>query len=242
MRGPLPQYTSVTEGTTTREWWVPNVRQPVVFVLFSGGTTSGGSIHEQARTAPLSHSDAAGPMHVRLARTPRAAEMRVSWTAADATSGAVRWGTTQSNLTRSIASTSVTYASRDLCGEPARTLGWWDPGNFHTAVLDLTGLAPGSTVFYGVVAAGVQTPTRSFRVPNVGPGGTLRAVLTADMGATTPDKVSQHWAEMDAYQTTGNMLSWATAHQADIAFNVGDLSCESLLQYSFEGCRGSSTH
>mmetsp|Transcript_4836 Transcript_4836/g.12402 ORF Transcript_4836/g.12402 Transcript_4836/m.12402 type:complete len:403 (-) Transcript_4836:215-1423(-) len=109
-----------------------------------------------------------------------------------------------------------------MCGEPARTIGWWDPGVFHIAVLDLSDLAPGSTVSYQVWSAGFSTPVRTFKVPTVGPHTTLRAVLTADMGATTVDKTSQHWAEMDAWQTTANMARYGA--DADIAFNVGDLS------------------
>lgn len=50
----------------------------------------------------------------------------------------------------------------------------------------------------------------------------LRVVLTADVGATTRDRVSQHWAEMDAWQLVGNMMSLAPT--SDLAFVVGDLS------------------
>jgi hypothetical protein len=85
-------------------------------------------------------------------------------------------------------------------------------------------MAPGAVVHYSAVSAGLSTPTRSFRVPAVGAASTVRAVLTADMGATTPDRASQHWAEMDAYATTANMQSWGVDRGVDLAFNVGDLS------------------
>ena len=151
-------------------------------------------------------------MHLRLARTVRADEMRVSWTAGTAAGLVVRWGTTASSLPHSTAAVSTsTYTPADMCGEPARTLGWWDPGMMHTAVIKpldaATGFPPGSTVFYRVETAGGPSATQVFRVPAVGANYTLSAVLTADMGATTIDKTSQHWQEPDAYATTANMYA-----------------------------------
>jgi hypothetical protein len=206
-----------------REWWVPDVRQPLAFVLMSGGTSGGTSV-ERARTSRLTHGSPGHPMHVRLGRTALSTEMRVSWTSASIVSPTVRWGNSPTSLTNLASASSTTYTSSDLCGEPARTLGWFDPGWHHTTVLDLSGSPPGTTLYYAVSSAGMTTPTRQFRVPSIGPQTTLRVVLTADMGATAIDKASQHWAEAQACVTTASMAAWAAEKQADLAFNVGDLS------------------
>ena len=68
------------------------------------------------------------------------------------------------------------------------------------------------------------------------PAGTPQVVLTADVGATTPDKVSQHWAEGHAYQTVAGMAAWAEARAADLAFIVGDLSYATVRQKECAKC------
>eukprot|EP01052_Picozoa_sp_SAG31_P022732 SAG31_NODE_1823_length_7191_cov_9.623519_6_plen_214_part_00 len=167
-------------------------------------------------------------MHVRLSRTPEPKQMRVSWTSGSDVSPLVQFGSSPTSLTHTRAATVVPpYTPQEVCGEPARTMGWWDPGFALTAELDLTGEA-GVTVYYRVSSNGVQSAVHSFRIAGVGPERTVAAVLTADMGATTPDHIAQHWAEGDAFLTTANMASLAEhgfdGTAVDLAFNVGDLS------------------
>lgn len=101
-----------------------------------------------------------------------------------------------------------------MCGEPAKTMGWWNPGRFYTAVIPLKFLSSqpadsklsefpsGSEVFYRVAShldaqenVTLWSPMRSFRVPSApGAMGVIKAVLAADMGATTREHISQHWA------------------------------------------------
>jgi hypothetical protein len=75
-------------------------------------------------------------------------------------------------------------------------MGWWEPHWQHTAVLNLALLTrpPNSTrmyYYYQVSGCGLSSTIGSFRAPNIGHQHTLTAVLTADMGATTPDRISQ---------------------------------------------------
>ena len=88
---------------------------------------------------------------------------------------------------------SIPDTAEDVCGEPARTMGWWEPHWQHTAVIDLvlTQEEPAAMYYYQVTGCGQSSEIRSFRAPNVGAQHTLTAVLTADMGATTPDRISQ---------------------------------------------------
>jgi hypothetical protein len=159
--------------------------------------------------------------------------MRVSFTSSCATASVVRWGTSPqpTALNKTTASSVASYTAADMCGEPAKTMGWWEPHSMHTAVLNLKDLAPRTPVYYQAVSScsGATSRVGRFLVPaGVGPHVALAAVLTADMGATTPDHISQHWAEGDAFLTTGNMARLVDqgfhGHPIDLAFCVGDLS------------------
>eukprot|EP00038_Savillea_parva_P010684 m.191993 g.191993 ORF g.191993 m.191993 type:complete len:702 (-) comp18535_c0_seq1:91-2196(-) len=220
---PAPLKYTYASCNTTRAWWAPDVRQAMVFVLLSGGTSSS-AIMERSRTPPLTHASAGHPMHVRLARTDSPTTMRVSWTSAHNDTSTVAWGTVPTALTTVEHAVSSTYTPEDVCGEPARTLGWFDPGVFHTALLDVSRLSPGTSVYYQVASGQWKSTVHVFKTPTVGPTSTVRAVLTADMGATTLDGTSQHWAEAQAKITTAGMNAWSTKMSADLAFNVGDLS------------------
>ncbi|GAX76824.1 hypothetical protein CEUSTIGMA_g4270.t1 [Chlamydomonas eustigma] len=66
----------------------------------------------------------------------------------------------------SVKAVSTTYSAGDLCGYPAMTVGWLDPGFIHTAVVSFEGIAAGSLINYryGSEEAGWSAP-RSFIVP-----------------------------------------------------------------------------
>lgn len=72
--------------------------------------------------------------------------MLVQWSSADAGAPEVRWGTAADKLDRVTAAESATYGRGDMCGPPASTDGWLDPGLLHRAVL--SGLAPDTEYFY----------------------------------------------------------------------------------------------
>eukprot|EP01050_Picozoa_sp_SAG11_P022360 SAG11_NODE_4212_length_2011_cov_1.399059_1_plen_637_part_01 len=222
--------TNLSKSNLNSLWWVPNTRAPLAFVLFSGGTA--GPV-ERARTTPLGFIQPDIPMHLRLARTRSSTEMRVSFTSYCATPSAVHWDATldPTVLSKTAGTNVSSYTTKDVCGEPAKTMGWWEPHHLHTTVLDLKGLAPGTSVYYQATTScsGAKSKVARFRVPlGVSPHLALGVVLTADMGATTPDHVSQHWAEGDAFLTTGNMARLVAegfrGQSIDLAFCIGDLS------------------
>jgi hypothetical protein len=216
-------------STESHLWWLPNTRQPVVLILFSGSPSNA---QEAARSQPIAFADAPAPMHLRLGRTAEPGQMRVSWTSSCSESPQVRLGTDPAALSHTISATSATFIPSDLCGEPAKTMGWWEPHWQHTAVIDLTlaGRAPTprQTFYYQAVGCGLASKIGTFHAPSVGPQTTLTAVLTADLGASTPDRISQHWAEYCAFNTTAGMAALVEhgfeGRPVDLAFNVGDIS------------------
>ena len=101
-----------------------------------------------------------------------------------------------------------------------------------SAVVDLARssalVVPGDTLYYQVSSGGFHSAVKSFTAVGIGPHTSVTAVLTADMGATTPDFVEQHWAENDAFATTALMAQLVDrgfrGSTVSLALNVGDLS------------------
>lgn len=76
-------------------------------------------------------------------------EMRVQWTTRDPGNPVVKWGSTSGHYTHTTpASSSSGYTVKEMCGPPANSVGWVDPGTFHSTVL--RGLEPGRRYFYVV--------------------------------------------------------------------------------------------
>ena len=62
-------------------------------------------------------------------------QMVVEWTTADPTTPVVMYGTSASSLTRTASATTKTYNASSMCGSPANSTGYIDPGMLHTATL-----------------------------------------------------------------------------------------------------------
>ena len=81
------------------------------------------------------------------ARPPSArSEVAVQWTTRDAGTPRVRWGPAPGDYPSSAPADSSTYARADMCGPPANTTGWVDPGTFHLGVIG--GLEPSRRYYY----------------------------------------------------------------------------------------------
>ena len=70
----------------------------------------------------------------------------MQWVTRDARQPAVQWGTAPGQLSQSAVGDSTTYTRADMCGPPANTTGWVEPGLLHGAVM--AGLAPSTRYYY----------------------------------------------------------------------------------------------
>lgn len=89
------------------------------------------------------------PLHLHLALTDDPTQMRVNWNSKQNSFPSLNYGTDPKNLNNSILRVlTTTYKSTDMCGEPATTTGWRDPGYMHSALI--TDLTPNTLYYYQV--------------------------------------------------------------------------------------------
>uniref|UniRef100_A0A453L831 Purple acid phosphatase N-terminal domain-containing protein n=1 Tax=Aegilops tauschii subsp. strangulata TaxID=200361 RepID=A0A453L831_AEGTS len=115
-------------------------------------------------------------------------QMTVTWTSGYGISEAhpfVEWGMKGSHPVHAAADT-VTFGRESLCGEPARSVGWRDPGFIHTAFLK--NLSPEKEYYYKIghrLRNGqvIWGKPKSFRAPPYpGQKSLQRVVIFGDMG------------------------------------------------------------
>ena len=72
--------------------------------------------------------------------------LRMQWTTRDKGSPEVQWGLSATALTHTAKGSGFTYNRSDLCGAPAITDGWVDPGYLQSA--KMTGLKDSTRYYY----------------------------------------------------------------------------------------------
>ena len=87
------------------------------------------------RSTSVSFTDTAVPKQMVTALTGNPEEMRVTWNSNSATGAVLRYGLDGDAKVHTITPNTTTYTKDDLCGAPATTQGWHEPGYFHTAII-----------------------------------------------------------------------------------------------------------
>ncbi|KAI3972978.1 hypothetical protein MKX01_019636, partial [Papaver californicum] len=127
-----PDY--VNTGLGSLRFRLINQRYDFAFGLFSGGLAKPKLI---ATSNKISFANPKAPLYPRLALGKAWDEMTVTWTSDYDINEAipfVKWGIAGEMQTRSPAGT-LTFTRTSMCGPPARTVGWREPGFFHTSFL-----------------------------------------------------------------------------------------------------------
>ncbi|WVZ22800.1 hypothetical protein V8G54_001344 [Vigna mungo] len=123
-----------TTGKGSVKLQLINQRSDFSFALFTGGLTSPKLV---AVSNKVSFVNPNAPVYPRLAQGKTWNEMTVTWTSGYGISEAepfVEWGPKGGNRVKSPAGT-LTFDRNTMCGAPARTVGWRDPGYTHTSFL-----------------------------------------------------------------------------------------------------------
>ena len=217
----------LTTGTGVLPARLVNMRAPYTFVLASG---SPAAPVVRAVSGAVTFANANEPRGARLALTGAPTEMRVSWSSASAAFGPTveltgPAASPSAAATVVPASSSITWAAADLCGPPATTVGWHDPGFVHSAVL--SALEPGEIYTYTVGDSTGRSQHYSFRQPSA-TAFPFSISVVGDMGSDSLDHSSVQRAFPPAPNTTRLMaadvasgLSQAVLHVGDLAYAMG---------------------
>ncbi|XP_072951261.1 probable inactive purple acid phosphatase 1 [Typha angustifolia] len=203
-----------------------NQRNDFSFALFIGGLSSPKLI---AISNKVTFAYPKAPVYPRLAQGKSWNEMVVTWTSGYGINEAVpfvEWGTQGGSQTRSAAGT-LTFNRNSMCGAPARTVGWRDPGYIHTSFLK--DLWPnlvytyrlGHRLFDGTY---IWSQSYSFRAsPYPGQNSLQRVVIFGDMGKAEEDGSNEYNDfQPGSLNTTYQLIK--DLKNIDMVLHIGDIS------------------
>ncbi|XP_020525527.1 probable inactive purple acid phosphatase 27 isoform X2 [Amborella trichopoda] len=218
-----PSYT--TTGNGTLSLLLINQRADFSFALFSGGFVQPKLI---AVSNPISFLYPKAPLYPRLAQGKSWNEMTVTWTSGYSIYEAVplvEWGLKGDSQIRSPAGT-LTFTRNSMCGSPARTVGWRDPGYIHTAFLK--NLWPNTQYTYKLGhrlfnGSYVWSKKYSFRAsPYPGQDSLQRVIIFGDMGKAERDGSNEYNNyQPGSLNTTDQLIK--DLDNIGIVFHIGDI-------------------
>ncbi|KAJ9568488.1 hypothetical protein OSB04_004454 [Centaurea solstitialis] len=213
-------------GKTTLKFLIINQRADFSFALFSGGLSNPKLV---AYSNFISFANPKAPLYPRLALGKSWDEMTVTWTSGyninEATPFVV-WGVKDQPPMRSPAGT-LTFQQNSMCGSPARTVGWRDPGFIHTSFLK--NLWPNTKYTYKmghILSNGTYVyckKTYSFVSPPFpGQESLQRVVIFGDMGKAERDGSNEYNNyQPGSLNTTDQIIN--DIDNIDAVFHIGDL-------------------
>ncbi|CAA7405206.1 unnamed protein product [Spirodela intermedia] len=203
-----------------------NQRENFAFALFSGGLSNPNLV---AVSSVVKFANPKAPVYPRLAQGKLWDEMTVTWTSGYDINEAipfVEWGPKGEPQTRSPAGT-LTFKRSSMCGAPARTVGWRDPGFIHTSFLK--DLWPNKVYTYKLGhqtfdGSYVWSKEYSFKAsPYPGQDSLQRVIIFGDMGKAERDGSNEYSNyQPGSLNTTDQLIK--DLKNFDIVFHIGDMS------------------
>ncbi|CAH9131572.1 unnamed protein product [Cuscuta epithymum] len=202
-----------------------NQRSDFSFGLFSGGLSKPKLV---ATSDIVSFENPNAPLYPRLAQGKMWDEMTVTWTSGYGINEAepfVEWGKKGEDQKHSPAGT-LTFDRSSMCGAPARTVGWRDPGFIHTAFLKE--LWPNSLYTYKLghkLLNGTYVWSQIYQFkssPYPGQCSVQRVIIFGDMGKEEADGSSEYNNyQPGSLNTTKQLVD--DLKNYDIVFHIGDI-------------------
>ncbi|CAO2173526.1 unnamed protein product [Urochloa humidicola] len=201
-----------------------NQRSDFAFALFTGGLESPKLI---AVSDPISFKNPKAPVYPRLAQGKTHDEMTVTWTSGYDISEAypfVEWGPVGSSQAVRTPAGTLTFNRGSMCGEPARTVGWRDPGFIHTGFM--RELWPNKEYYYKIGhelqdGSVVWGKPYTFRAPpSPGQNSLQRVIVFGDMGKRDGSNEFANY-QPGSLNTTDTLVK--DLDNYDIVFHIGDL-------------------
>lgn len=213
-------------GNATLKFQLINQRADFSFALFSGGLSSPKLV---AVSNSISFTNPKAPLYPRLAQGKSWNEMTATWTSGYDINEAipfVEWGLKGGHKRRSPAGT-LTFNQNDMCGSPARTVGWRDPGFIHTSFLK--NLWPNVEYTYRMGhlllnGSYVWSKLYIFRSsPYPGQDSLQRVIIFGDMGKAERDGSNEYSDyQPGSLNTTDQLIN--DLSNIDIVFHIGDIT------------------
>ncbi|KOM32693.1 hypothetical protein LR48_Vigan01g224900 [Vigna angularis] len=217
-------YTKTGKGSL--KFQLINQRADFSFALFSGGLLNPKLV---AVSNFISFVNPKVPLYPRLAQGKSWDEMTVTWTSGYHINEAipfVEWGSEGKTQVQSPAGT-LTFGRNSMCGSPARTVGWRDPGFIHTSFLK--NLWPNLVYTYRLghlLSNGsyIWSKKYSFKSsPYPGQDSLQRVIIFGDMGKAERDGSNEYNAyQPGSLNTTDQLIK--DLENIDIVFHIGDIT------------------
>ncbi|XP_040871169.1 probable inactive purple acid phosphatase 27-like isoform X2 [Glycine max] len=213
-------------GKASLKFQLINQRADFSFALFSGGLLNPKLV---AVSNFISFVNPKVPLYPRLAQGKSWDEMTVTWTSGYDINEAtpfVEWGPKGKTQVQSPAGT-LTFGRNSMCGSPARTVGWRDPGFIHTSFLK--NLWPNLVYTYQLghlLSNGsyIWSKKYSFKSsPYPGQDSLQRVIIFGDMGKAERDGSNEYNAyQPGSLNTTDQLIK--DLENIDIVFHIGDIT------------------
>lgn len=213
-------------GRASIKFQLINQRADFSFALFSGGLSNPKVV---AVSDFIKFVNPKAPVYPRLAQGKSWNEMTVTWTSGyniDEAIAFVEWGMKGQSQRRSPAGT-LTFTRNSMCGSPARTVGWRDPGFIHTSFLK--DLWPNIMYTYRMghmLSDGsyIWSKIYSFKSsPYPGQDSLQKIIIFGDMGKAERDGSNEYSNyQPGSLNTTDQLIK--DLKNIDIVFHIGDLS------------------
>lgn len=215
-----------TSGSGTLRFNLVNMRSNYSFAFFRNGTDYPVLAAISQDTVSFINPNEPLGGHIALYGPECPNCMRVSWTSSHAALGKVKWGKVGSDPSEARYNKAVgtTYKREDMCGAPANSTGFRDPGMFQTA--GLSPLEPDTEYYYsfGNTFYGMSK-TYTFRTPPIPrPDRVTSFIAYGDMGVGPLDGGLSvgHTTEPSSLLTTA--VTMEHLNEIDFVLHFGDIS------------------
>ncbi|KAG8654213.1 probable inactive purple acid phosphatase 1 isoform X2 [Manihot esculenta] len=218
-----PEYKDSGKGSMKLQ--LINQRSDFSFALFTGGFLNP-KLVAVSNTVAFSNPNA--PVYPRLAQGRTWNEMTVTWTSGYGINEAepfIEWAPKGGDPIHSPAGT-LTFDRSSMCGAPARTVGWRDPGYIHTSFLK--DLWPNKVYTYKLghkLFNGTCIWSREYQFkasPYPGQNSVQRVVIFGDMGKGEVDGSCEYNDfQPGSLNTTKQLIQ--ELNNIDIVFHIGDI-------------------
>ncbi|KAM7475741.1 hypothetical protein LguiB_022984 [Lonicera macranthoides] len=213
-------------GNASLRFRLINQRADFSFALFSGGLSNPKVV---AISSVVNFANPKAPLYPRLSQAKSWDEMTVTWTSGYNIIEAVplvMWGLSGEHQTLSPAGT-LTFHRNSMCGPPAQTVGWRDPGFIHTSFLK--DLWPNSVYTYKLGhrlfnGSYIWSKIYSFKSsPYPGQDSLQQVVIFGDMGKAERDGSNEYSNyQPGSLNTTDQLIK--DLDNIDIVFHIGDIT------------------